>query len=86
MVLVVSREDSAAPRALSICAPITTSTRGSAYEVELPPRPFLRDKSFANLQGLQAIQHNELKGPIGIFYGEVMDRIRTAIAYTFDIQ
>ena len=63
MMLVVSREDSDAPRALSICAPITTSTRGSAYEAELPPRVFLRDKSFANLQGLQAIQHNELKGP-----------------------
>jgi len=86
MMLVVSREDSDAPRALSICAPITTSSRGSAYEVELPPRPFLREKSFANLQGLQAIQHNELNGPVGVFFGEAMDRIRTAIAYTFDLK
>ena len=86
MMLVVSREDSDAPRALTICAPITTSSRGSLYEVELPPRPFLREKSFANLQGLQAIQQNELKGSVGIFYGEVMDRIRIAIAYTFGIE
>ena len=85
MMMVVSREDADAPRALSICAPITTANRGSAYEVELPPRPFLRDRSFANLQGLQAIQHHELQGPIGIFHGKVLDQIREAIAYTFDI-
>jgi hypothetical protein len=39
------------------------------YEVELPSRPFLRMKSYANVQGLQAIQHHELQGPIGSFYG-----------------
>jgi len=86
MMVVVSREDASAPRALSICAPITTANRDSAYEVELPSRPFLRERSFVNLQGLQAIQHHELQGPIGIFHGKVMDRIREAIAYTFDIQ
>jgi len=85
MMMVVSREDAAAPRALSICAPITTASRGSAYEVELPSRPFLRARSYANIQGLQAIQHHELQGPIGIFHGKVMGQIREAIAYTFDI-
>jgi len=40
MMLVISKEDADAPRALSICVPITTSSRGSAYEVELPKRPF----------------------------------------------
>lgn len=85
MMMVVSREDAAAPRALTICAPITTANRGSAYEVELPSRPFLRERSYANIQGLQAIQHHELQGPIGIFHGKVMEQIREAIAYTFDI-
>jgi len=85
MMLVVSRDDASAPRALSICAPITTAYRGSAYEVELPSRPFLRERSYANMQGLQAIQHHELKGPIGIFHGKIMEQIREAIAYTFDI-
>ena len=85
LMLVVSREDADAPRALTICAPITTANRGSVYEVELPSRPFLRERSFANMQGLQAIQHHELKGPVGISHGDVMDRIRAAIAYTFGI-
>ena len=85
MMMVVSREDAAAPRALSICAPITTANRESAYEVELPSRPFLRERSYANIQGLQAIQHHELQGPIGIFHGKIMEQIREAIAYTFDI-
>lgn len=85
LMLVVSREDPDAPRALSICAPITTSSRGSKYEVELPPRPFLRERSHANLQGLQAIQHHEMQGPVGVFYGEAMERVRTALAYTFAI-
>jgi mRNA-degrading endonuclease toxin of MazEF toxin-antitoxin module len=85
MMMVVSREDAAAPRALSICAPITTANRGSAYEVELPSRPFLRERSYANIQGLQAIQHHELQGLIGIFHGKVMEQIREAIAYTFEI-
>ena len=85
MMMVVSREDAAAPRALSICAPITRANRGSAYEVELPSRPFLRERSYANIQGLQAIRHHELQGPIGIFHGKVMEQIREAIAYTFEI-
>lgn len=85
MMMVVSREDVDAPRALSICAPITTANRGSAYEVELPSRAFLRERSYVNIQGLQAIQHHELRGPIGIFHGKIMEQIREAIAYTFDI-
>lgn len=85
MMLVVSREDALAPRALTICAPITTANRKSAYEVELPSQPFLRERSYVNIQGLQAIQHHELKGSVGLFHGKVMERIREAIAYTFDI-
>jgi len=34
--LVISREDSAAPRALAICIPLTTQIRRSRYEVSLP--------------------------------------------------
>jgi mRNA interferase MazF len=85
LMLVVSREDADAPRALSICAPITTAYRGSAYEVELPTRPFARERSYANMQGLQAIQHHELTGPVGTFHGEVMERVRAAIAHTFGL-
>lgn len=52
---VVSREDADAPRALAICVPITTAYRGSVYEVCIGKPRFLRDISYANIQGLQAI-------------------------------
>jgi len=85
MMLVVSREDPAAPRALSLCVPITTANRDSAYEVERPSRPFLRATSFANVQGLQAIQHHELQGPVGVIYGEALDRVKTALRHALEL-
>jgi mRNA interferase MazF len=85
MMLVVSREDREAPRALSLCVPITTSNRNSAYEVELPSRPFLRATSFANVQGLQAIQHHEMEGPVGVIYGETLDRVKTALRHALEL-
>lgn len=85
LMLVVSRYDEDPPRALSICVPITTAYRDSLYEVELPSRPFLRTKSYANVQGLQAIQHHEMKGPVGVFYGEAFNKVKEALKYTFDI-
>ena len=85
MMLVVSREDQGAPRALSLCVPITTSNRNSAYEVELPSRPFLRTTSFANVQGLQAIQHHEMDGPIGVVYGEALERVKAALRHALEL-
>lgn len=85
MMIVVSREDPDSPRALSLCVPVTTSYRGSAYEVELPSRSFLRTKSYANVQGLQAIQDHELTGPIGTFYGSAMDELKQALRFAMDL-
>ena len=50
MMLAVSREDANPPRALSLSVPITSVFRDSPYEVELPSRPFLRMKSYANVE------------------------------------
>lgn len=85
MMLVVSREDADPPRALSLCVPITTSFRGSDYEVELPSRPFFRTKSYANVQGLQAIQHHEMEGPVGVIYGEALEQVRAALRYALEV-
>jgi mRNA interferase MazF len=85
LMLVVSRQDEVAPRALSICVPITTAYRGSDYEVELPSRPFLRTKSYANVQGLQAIQDHELSGPVGIIYGSTLEDVKTALRYAMEL-
>ena len=85
MMVVVSREDPDSPRALSLCVPITTAYRGSDYEVELPSAPFLRARSYANAQGLQAIQEHELSGPIGTFYGTAMEDLKAALRFAMEL-
>jgi mRNA interferase MazF len=85
LMIVVSRRDADAPRALALCVPITTSYRGSAYEVELPPMPFLRARSYANVQGLQAIQYHEMTGPVGLFYGTVMEELKDALRFAMEL-
>jgi mRNA interferase MazF len=83
--VVVSRRDEDAPRALSICAPITTACRESAYEVSVGKPRFLDQKSFVNLQGLQAIQNHELKKMIGCLSEEQMIEIRRALVWNLDL-
>jgi mRNA interferase MazF len=83
--IVVSRHDTTSPRALSLCVPITTQNRGSNYEVELPRVRFLREQSFANVQGLQAVQHHELQGPVGAFPDSVMESIKSALRYAMNL-
>ena len=82
--VVVSRHDEDPPRALALCVPITTQNRGSKYEVELPRVRFLRELSYANVQGLQAVQH-ELEGPVGRFTATAMAAIRDALRYAMEL-
>jgi hypothetical protein len=42
-------------------------------------------KSYANVQGLQAVQHHELQGPIGTFHGKAIDDVRAALRYAMEI-
>lgn len=83
--VVVSREDPEAPRALAVCAPVTTAFRGSAYEVAIGKPSFLRESSYVNVQGLQAVQHHELIGPIGRLQPAAMEKIRAALRYTLEL-
>jgi len=83
--VVVSRKDEDSPRALSLCAPITTSYRESRYEVEIGKPRFLEQKSFVNVQGLQAIQHHELKRMIGRLTEHQMSEIRKALSWSLDL-
>ena len=85
MMIVISRYDPDAPRALSLCVPITSSYRGSAYEVELPSTHFLRVKSYANVQGLQAIQDHELGDKVGAIFGEPLERVKSALKWTLEL-
>jgi len=82
---IVSREDLDAPRALAVCAPITSSNRGSRYEVSIGKPHFLHGEGYVNLQGLQAVQHHELRTKIGRLSQENMNNIRNALRFTFDL-
>lgn len=84
-VLVVSRADPDAPRALTLCVPLTTQNRGSAYEVELPRVRFLRERSFANVQGLASFRYDELGGRLGQFESAALDRVRVALRYILEL-
>jgi mRNA interferase MazF len=83
--VVVSRFDPDPPRALVLCAPITTQYRESEYEVFIGKPKFLREKSYVNLQGIVAIQFRELERKIGRIDASTVTRIKDAIRYTFDL-
>lgn len=85
MMVVVSIKDFDAPRALSACVPITTAFRDSWYEIPLGKKPFFREQSYANIQGIQAIQHHELQGPIGRLTPSEMQNIRDALSKMFEL-
>ncbi|HEV7403415.1 MAG TPA: type II toxin-antitoxin system PemK/MazF family toxin [Chthoniobacteraceae bacterium] len=84
-VLVVSRMDADAPRALALCVPLTTQNRGSAYEVELPRVRFLSERSFANVQGLASFRHDELSGRLGRFELPAVEQVRVALRYILEL-
>jgi mRNA interferase MazF len=64
-VVIVSRHDPEAPRALVIYVPLTTQNRQSKYEVELPKLPFLREMSVANVQGIASLVVTRLERKLG---------------------
>ena len=82
---VVSRFDPDPPRALVLCAPITTQYRGSEYEIDIGKPKFLREKSFVNLQGIVAIQFKELERRVGMLESSIFEQIKDAIRFTFDV-
>jgi mRNA interferase MazF len=83
--MVVSREDDEAPRALAICVPITTAYRGSKYEVQLPRVAFLREQSYANTQGIMGIEHHELSRMLGRFRQDALESVRAALKYALGL-
>ncbi len=80
-IVVLSRHDPEAPRALTIYVPLTTQNRGSKYEVELPNLPFLREVSVANVQGVASLTANRLERKLGDVSPDVLRRIREALAF-----
>src|SRR5207248_11241029 len=79
-VVILSRDDPDAPRALTIYVPLTTQNRGSKYEVKLPELRFLREASVANVQGVGSLPLTRLDRKLGEIPANALDRIRQALA------
>jgi mRNA interferase MazF len=85
--MVVSREDPNAPRAIVVCVPLTTQIRGGKYEVPLPRVRWLpgEDDGVANVQGLTSVEHHRLERRAGRFESQVLEEVRAAIAWMLEV-
>lgn len=85
-VVIVSRRDDDAPRALVIYVPLTTQHRGSRYEVVLPALSFLREASVANVQGISSLPQVRLERRLGKVPDSALKEIRAAISFALELQ
>jgi mRNA interferase MazF len=84
-VVILSRDDPQAPRALVVYVPLTTQNRGSHYEIELGRVRFLNEMSVANVQGIGSIPAIRLQRRLGLLSTEILDRIKQAIRFALDL-
>jgi mRNA interferase MazF len=84
-VVIMSRHDEDAPRALVIYVPLTTQYRGSRYEVVLPRLSFLREQSVANAQGIASLVEARLERRLGKLPAPVLQEIRAAVAFALEL-
>ena len=84
-VVIVSRHDPDAARALVLYVPLTTQNRGSGYEVALPKLSFLDRDSVANVQGLGSIPTVRLERRLGKIPMETMARLKAALLFALDL-
>ena len=84
-VVIMSREDAEAPRALSLFVPLTKQSRSSRYEVTMPRVPWLKLQSYANMQAIGCAGHHELTDRRGCFGPAVVAKIKDAIRWAFDL-
>ncbi len=84
-VVILSRDDPQAPRALVVYVPLTTQNRGSRYEVELGRLRFLKEMSVANVQGLGSIPAIRLQRRLGLLSTELLNKIKQAIRFALDL-
>jgi len=85
--MVVSRQDDDAVRALCVCVPLTTQIKGGHYEVPLPKVKFLpgNDVGVANIQGITAVEHHRLGKRAGEFQPGVLAGVKDALAYLLEL-
>ena len=84
-VVIVSREDPGAPRALSVFVPLTKVSRGGRYEVTMPRVPWLKVQSYANVLGMGAAEWHELTDRRGRIDAATLAKIREAIRWMLEL-
>jgi mRNA interferase MazF len=84
-VVVVSRYDPEAPRALVIYVPLTSQNRASRYEVVLPRLRFLKSESVANVQGIGSLPVARLERKLGELPNDVLRKVHQALKFAFDV-
>src|SRR5580692_6395664 len=85
LMVVVSRHDPDAPRALSLCVPFTTKNRGSHYEVAIDKCSFLRESSWANVQGTMAVGYEKLLRRLGRLTAAQYSEVKAALRYALEL-
>jgi mRNA interferase MazF len=84
-VLVISRHDPDAPRALIIYVPLTTQHRGSRYEVPVGPLSFLDAASVVNIQGVGSLVEPRLERKLGQLPPELMAKVKEAMRFALEL-
>jgi mRNA interferase MazF len=84
-VLIVSRHDPEAPRALTLYVPLTTQHRGSRYEIPVGHLPFLDAASVVNVQGLGSIIEARLERKLGQIPADLMVKGKDALRFIFEL-
>jgi len=86
--MVVSREDENATRALAVCVPLTTEIGGGNYEVSIPRVRWMpgADEGVANVQGIIGIEYRRLERRSGRFDPSVVAQVRKAVAWMLELK
>jgi len=84
-VVILSRDDPQAPRALVTYVPVTTQNRGSPYEIDVGNLRFLRELSVANIQGIGSIPAIRLQRKLGALPTETLNKIKQALRSALDL-
>jgi mRNA interferase MazF len=85
--MVVSREDPDAERALSVCVPCTTMIRGGNYEVPLPRVKWMPGsvEGVAHVLGIVSIEHHRFERRAGRYELSVLSAVRERIGWMLEI-
>lgn len=84
-VLIVSRHDPEAPRALLAYVPLTTQHRGSRYEIPLGHLSFLDRPSVINVQGIGALVEPHLEHKLGQLPTDLFAQVKAALRFLLDL-